>query len=106
MTDKKHLYVVDTITTIRNRYIVEAKSLEHAYDEVTMIDSEFDISHFEPFSQKDLGETIVDGRKISKKKFYKMNESLNNPDSREIGSPWMGEKMIRRIDYFSDEEKL
>ena len=100
MTAKRHLYVVDTITTIRNRYIIDAESLEHAYDEVTMLDSGSPGDYFEPFSQKDLGETIVDGRKISMKKFHKMNHALeHSPDLRESGSPWMGEQMIRRINY-------
>ena len=96
------LFIVDTISTFRHRYVVEAMSLEHAMDEVTMIDSGNTKDCFEPFSQTHLGEQIIDGRKISEDKFLKMNEALRNPfDKREIGNPWMGEKMIRRIDYSS-----
>ena len=33
------IYLVDTISTFRLRYAIEAKSLEHAYDEIVMNDS-------------------------------------------------------------------
>ena len=87
------LFVVDTISTFRQRYVVEAETLEHAYDEVTMIDSGEEEDRFEEFSQKWLGETIVDGRKIKMKHFHKMLEEDENCNA------WMGEKLIRKIDY-------
>jgi len=39
------------------------------------------------------------------KKFHKMNDELNNNNGRvfsryaESGSPWMGEKMIHKVNY-------
>jgi hypothetical protein len=87
------LFVVDTISTFRQRYVVEAKTLEHAYDEVSMIDSGSEEDHFEEFSQRWLGETIVDGREIKMKHFHKMLEEDENCNS------WMGDKLIRKIDY-------
>jgi hypothetical protein len=90
------LFVVDTIVTLRNRYVVEAESLEHAYDEVTMIDSGADEDSFEPFSQKFLPEQILDGKEISEKKFGKMLVELEESGE---GSYWMGEQLIRKIDY-------
>ena len=97
MTDtKKKLFVVDTLITFRNRYVVEAESLEHAYDEVTMLDSGDDEDYFEPFSAKSLPEQILDGKEISKKKFQKMLTELAETGE---GSHWMGEKLIRKIDY-------
>lgn len=92
----KKLFVVDTFVTFRNRYIVEAESLEHAYDEVTMIDSGDPADSFEPFSQKALPEQIIDGRKISRRKFNKMLIELEETGE---GSHWMGEQLIRKIDY-------
>jgi hypothetical protein len=95
---KKKLYVVDTISTYRMRYVIEAKELDHAYDEITMIDSGNEDDIFCEVSQKHLGETIIDGREISKKDFKKMLKDLeNNKD--EICSYWMGDKLIRVIDY-------
>lgn len=90
---KKKLFVVDTISTFRQRYVIEAESLEHAYDEVTMRDSGSEDDDFEEFSQKWLGETIIDGREIKMKHFNKMLEE----DKECCG--WMGEKLIRKIDY-------
>ncbi len=90
---KKKLFVVDTISTFRQRYVIEAESLEHAYDEVTMRDSGSEEDDFEEFSQKWLGETIIDGREIKMKHFNKMLE-----EDKEC-SGWMGEKLIRKINY-------
>lgn len=90
---KTKLFVVDTISTFRQRYVIEAECLEHAYDEVTMRDSGNEADSFEEFSQEWLGETIIDGRKIKMKHFNKMLEEDKNC------SGWMGEKLIRKIDY-------
>ncbi len=95
---KKKLYVIDTISTFRHRYVIEADALEHAYDEVTMIDSGYEDDMFNSVSQKHLGETIVDGRKISKKEFKKMLKKLAEDNDEEC-SHWMGNDLIRVIDY-------
>ena len=95
---KKKLYIVDTISTFRHRYVVEANELEHAYDEVSMIDSGADEDSFESVSQRHLGEVIIDGREITKTDFDKMLTELAN-DKNEGCSYWMGDKLIRVIDY-------
>lgn len=95
---KKKLYLVDTIVTFRHKYVIEADELEHAYDEVTMRDSGADEDSFEEVTQLYLGETITDGREISKKEFKKMLKALET-DKREMSSYWMGDKLIRKIDY-------
>jgi len=97
-TPKKHLFIVDTISTFRLRYVIEAESLEHAYDEVTMVDSGCPEDAFDEVTQLHVGEQIIDGRKISKKKFDKMLVELA-ADERESCSHWMGDKLIRKIDY-------
>ena len=86
------LFVVDTISTFRQRYVVEAKTLEDAYDEVNMINSGNEEHRFEEFSQRWLGETIIDGREIKMKHFNRMLEEDENCNA------WMGEKLIRKID--------
>ena len=98
---KKKLYLVDTIVTFRHKYVIEANELEHAYDEVTMRDSGADEDSFEEVTQLYLGETITDGREISKKEFKKMLKALE-ADKREVSSYWMGEELIRKIDYDRD----
>jgi len=97
-SNDKKLFVVDTIVTFRKKYVIEAESLEHAYDEVCMVDSGADKDYFEPVTSRFLGETIIDGRKISKKKFNKLLAELEH-DKKEDSSYWMGEELIRKIDY-------
>lgn len=92
----KKLFIVETITTFKHTYVIEAEELEHAYDEVTMIDSGDEKDYFESVAQESLGETIIGGRKISMKKFNKL---LKEVEEKGTGSHWMGERMIRRIDY-------
>src|SRR5574337_27787 len=87
---EKKLFIVETITTFKNTYVVEAEELEHAYDEVTMIDSGNDDDYFEPVEQESFGETIIGGRKISMRKFYKL---LENVEKKGTGSHWMGEQL-------------
>lgn len=96
MKEEHPLFLVETLTVIRNQYVVRAKSLEHAYDEVSMIDSGAEEDYFEPVSQKFMPEHIVDGRKISRKKFDKLLAKLEKTKE---GSPWMGDALIRDIDY-------
>ena len=91
------LFVVETISTFRHRYVIECKELEHAYDTVAMEEAQ-------EFSQMHLGEQIVTGREITLDEFERMNDALNQygdgthyqPES---GSPWMGDKMIHKVEY-------
>ena len=96
MMTKKRLFIVDTLLTYRMRYVVEAESLEHAYDEVTMKDSGCDEDAFDELSQKPLQELIVDGRKISRKKLDKMFAKL---DADGETMSYDVESAIRRVDY-------
>lgn len=87
------LFIVNTISTFHHRYVIEAENLEHAYDEVTMRDCGKPSEDFEEFSQNWLGETIVDGREISKKDFNNLLKEDKNC------SHWLGEELIHKIDY-------
>jgi hypothetical protein len=96
------LFVVETIQTFRHRYVVDCKSLEHAYDTVAMEEAK-------EFSQMYLGEQIVTGRGITNDEFHTMNKALEKygdgteyqPES---GSPWMKEKMIHVVPYTDHNE--
>ena len=94
----KKLFLVDTIVTFRHRYVVEAEELEHAYDEVVMKESGLPDDDFNEVTQRYLGETILDGHEISKDEFDKMILSLKD-DKYEISSYWLGDELIRKIDY-------
>lgn len=87
------LFVIDTISTFRMRHVIEAEELSHAMDEVTMRESGNDADYFEEFSQKYLGETILDGREITREEFERMLQTDPNC------SHWMGDQLIRKIDY-------
>lgn len=93
---KKKLFIVDTVVTYRMRYVIEAETLEHAFDEVTMRDSGNPDDEFEEFSQKCLGEQIIDGRKLPRRKFQKLLDELAESGD---GSHWMGEQLIRTVKY-------
>lgn len=91
------LFVVETIHTFRHKYVIDCKSLEHAYDTVAMEEAE-------EFSQMSLGEQIVTGREITREEFNSMNKALEKYGDGtyyrpENGSPWMGEKMIHHVEY-------
>lgn len=97
------LFCVETITSFRTRYIIECKSLEHAYDTVAMADSGYQKDMITEFSQKHLGEQILDGFEITYEQFDSMNDQLNT-DSNDSGSPWMGRKIINIVDYSNHNE--
>ena len=91
------LFVVETISTFRHKYVIDCESLEHAFDTVTMEEAA-------EFSQMHLGEQIITGREITQKEFKNMNKALEKhgdgtPYQPETGSPWMGNKMIHKVDY-------
>ena len=91
------LFVVETISTFRHKYVIDCLSVEHALDTVTMNDAE-------PFSDMHLGEQIIAGKEITLEEFHRMNDALNTHGDGicfqpESGSPWMGEKMIHVVNY-------
>lgn len=89
------IYLVDTISSFRLRYAVEAKSLEHAMDEIVMNEANH---QFDDLTQKHLGEQIVDGREVTKEEFDKYVVGLKD-DMAEMSSHWMGDKMIHKVNY-------
>lgn len=92
------LFLVDTIVQFRHKYVIEAEELSHAYDEVVMRDSGADADLFDEVTQRYLGETILDGREITKEQYDQMVSELSK-DKDESCSYWMGDRLIRKIDY-------
>ena len=92
------LFVVDAIQMFRTRYVIECKEAEHAGDTVTMNEAE-------QFSQMDLGERILTTKEITYEEFHRMNKAMEDSHGdgtsfqAELGSPWMGEKMIHVVNY-------
>jgi hypothetical protein len=95
---EKKLFLIDTIVTFRHKYVIEADELAHAYDEVTMRESGTPEDGFDEVTQRYLGETITDGREITKKEFKKLLKTLE-ADKDEMSSYWLGKGLIRKINY-------
>ena len=53
------LYLVETVSIFRHRYVVEAKEAEHANDEVVMNTTGVYDDKWNEFSQKHISEDIV-----------------------------------------------
>ena len=62
---EKKLYLVETVSMFRMRYVIEAREEGHALDEVTMNATGSYNENFQEFSQEHLDEVIVSSRKLS-----------------------------------------
>lgn len=71
----KKLYVVDVMSTFRMRYVVEARSEEHALDEVVVNEND---TAFKEFSQTHVGTNIFSSREITEEEFFKMFDKDND----------------------------
>ena len=93
MSDKK-LYVVETISMFRMRYVVEAKEAEHAADEVVF---SLGNTEFKEFSQHHVDEVITSTREITQEEYLKLFDTDND-----YLAEWsVDEKLsfVNRIDY-------
>ena len=89
------IYIIDTTSTFRMKYAIEAKSAEHALDELTMTEHN---RTFDEITQKWLGEQILDVREVTPHQFETLIESLTeNKD--ETSSYWMGHELIHKVQY-------
>jgi hypothetical protein len=90
------LFEIDVLTTFRNKYVIEAESLEHAYDELVMTEHN---REFDEVTQKFLGEQIIEGRETTKEGVTDIINRLKH-DKYELCSYWMDvDKLIHKIDY-------
>lgn len=89
------LFEIDVLVSFRNKYVIEAESLEHAYDELVMTEHN---REFDEVTQKFLGEQIIDGREITRDGLTEMVNRLKD-DKSELCSYWMEDKLIHKIDY-------
>jgi hypothetical protein len=96
---EKKLYLVETVSIFRQRYVVEAREAEHAADEVVMGVSGSDLKEF---SQQHLDELISSTREITADEYLKLfdedNDYLSNWD--------ISQKMqcINTIDYKNEKD--
>lgn len=90
------IYLVDTTSTFRMKYAIEAKSAEHAKDEITMTEHN---RTFDEVTQKWLGEQIIDVREITEHQLEVLVSALAE-DKDEMSSHWMGlESLVHKVKY-------
>ena len=81
---EKKLYLVETVSIFRQRYVVEAREAEHAADEVVMNTSGVFDDNFREFSQKHIDECITSTRELSAVDYMELfdedNDYLKNWD--------------------------
>jgi len=89
---EKKLYLVETISMFRMRYVIEAKEAEHAGDEVVMRPDQI-----KEFSQHHVDENILSIRELSRIDYLDLFDIDNN-----YLSSWSEEEKLRfinKIDY-------
>ena len=94
MTNK--LYLVETVSMFRLRYVVEAKEEEHALEEVILNVNGYK-DDWQEFSQKHIDEVVTSSREISKEEYLE----IYNKDNTHAYA-WSDEqkfKSINKIDY-------
>ena len=74
-TLSKKLYLVETVSIFRMRYVVEAREAEHANDEVTFSLGD---GEFKEFSQHHVDECITTTREISETEFFNLFDTDND----------------------------
>jgi hypothetical protein len=93
MANKK-LYIVETVSMFRMRYVVEALEEEHANDEVVCGVGNTD---FQEFSQHHIDEVITSSREITFKEYFEIFDKDNG-----YMKDWTEEQKlssINKIDY-------
>jgi len=100
MSDELSLYVVETVSIFRHRYVVEAREPTHATDEVVC---QLINEKFKEFSQHHVDECVSSVRKLKGTEDYL---ELFDEDNDYLNS-WTDEQkftFINRIDYQDSEE--
>lgn len=72
---EKKLYMVETLSIFRHRYVVSAHESTHATDEIVM---HLGDDKLHEFSQKHIDETIMDVREISTDEYLKEFDKDND----------------------------
>lgn len=95
------IFLVDTLSTFRMKYAIEAETLEHAMDELVMTEHN---RTFDEITQRWLGEQIIEGREVSYEELLVLMNKLEK-DKDEMSSHWMGDKLIHKVNYETTDSK-
>lgn len=95
------IFLVDTLSTFRMKYAIEAETLEHAMDELVMTEHD---RNFDEVTQRWLGEQIIEGREVSYEELLVLMNKLEK-DKDEMSSHWMGDKLVHKVKYETTDSK-
>ena len=91
------IFLVDTLSTFRLRYAIEANSASDAMDEVVFNEHE---RVFEEMSQKHLGLQIIDAQEVTPEQLEALVKRYAEDDNDELCSHWMGvDKLVHKVNY-------
>ena len=93
----KKLYLVETVSMFRMRYVVEAREEGHAMDEVVC---EMGNHEFQEFSQKHIDEVIVSSRELSATDYM----NLFDKDNDYLAS-WTDQEKMKLINIIKYEDE-
>ena len=95
------IFLINTLSTFRMKYAIEAETLEHAMDELVMTEHS---REFDEITQRWLGEQIMDGEEVSYEQLLVLLNKLEK-DKDEMSSHWMGDKLIHKVNYENSGSK-
>jgi hypothetical protein len=99
MTDDKKLYLVETISFFRNRFVVLAKKEEDALDEVAFNTGNVYNEEWREFSQKHIDENIISYREITREEYLKLYDKDND-----YLTHWSDDQKLKSINVINYEE--
>lgn len=89
------IFLINTLSTFRMKYAIEAETLEHAMDELVCTEHD---RNFDEVTQRWLGEQIMDAQVVTQDQLQDMLKQLAE-DKNEMSSHWMGDKLIHKVQY-------
>jgi hypothetical protein len=94
---EKKLYLVETVSMFRMRYVIEAREVSHAEDEFVM---EIGKDSFKEFSQHHMDEVIVSTRELSATDYMNLFDADND-----YLKSWSDQEKISMINTIQYEDE-
>ena len=95
------IFLINTLSTFRMKYAIEAETLEHAMDELVCTEHD---RNFDEVTQRWLGEQIMDAQVVTQEQLQDILKQLAE-DKDEMSSHWMGDKLIHKVQYENSGSK-
>lgn len=92
------IFIIETVSSHRMRYAVEAHTLEDAKNEVALKTSLYD-DDWREMSQYHIGEVISSGHEVSPEEYLKVFNEDNDYLSASYLSAWPDERKFQQINH-------